>query len=122
MAVHPDVIWGIRESGGGLLSGEQRAIGVRIQGVAAEEAVVAKNPQVLGAGNRRSVGDLKFVRGVRTLVRRVERLNTQVDLRDRSRSLRSRRSNAASESSLRTIATLRSSQLERSVSLLSASM
>ena len=80
MALYPDVVGGIRENGGGFLSGEKRVIGARIQGVPAEEAVGAKDPQVAQAGYRRAFGGLKFVRGVRGFVRRLERLNPQIDL------------------------------------------
>ena len=77
---HPDIVGGIRENGGGFLSGEERVIGLRIQCVPAEEAVAAKGPQVVGAGYRRTLGNLKFVRGIRGFVWRFERLNPQIDL------------------------------------------
>jgi hypothetical protein len=46
MSFDTDVVWGIRENGGGLLASEERAIRVRIQGVPTEEAMIAKRPKV----------------------------------------------------------------------------
>ena len=46
MSFDTDVVWGIRKNGGGLLASEERAIRVRIQGVPAEEAMIAKRPKV----------------------------------------------------------------------------
>ena len=80
IAFHPDIVGWIGENCGGFLSGEERVICLRIQCVPAEEAVAAKGPQVVGAGYRRTMGSLKFVRGVRGFVWRLERLNPQIDL------------------------------------------
>jgi hypothetical protein len=122
MVFHPDIVGGIRENCGGFLSGEKRVIGSRIHCVPAEEAVAAKGPQVVAAGYWRAIRGLKFVCRVRGFLGRLERLNPQIDLGR----LEARRLDLEIEGYvrkfLRTIVTLRSSQLERSVRLLSASM
>ena len=46
MALHPDVVGRVGEDGGGLLSGEQRVIGLRFQRVPAEETVAPKRPKI----------------------------------------------------------------------------
>ena len=81
MALHPNVVGRIREDGGGFLSGEQCAIGVRIQGIPTEQTVIAQGPNVTRSRYGRALSDLKLVLGIPGLVRRLQRLNSQIDLR-----------------------------------------
>ena len=81
MPLHPNVVGRISEDGGGFLSGEQCATGVRIQGIPTEETVVAQGPNVTRSRYGRALSDLKFVLGIPGLVRRLQRLNSQIDLR-----------------------------------------
>ena len=79
VALDADIVWRVGEDARGLLVAKQRFIGPRVECVAAQDAMVIQKPQVAKLGYGWPRRGFKFVCGVR--VRRLQRLNVQIDLR-----------------------------------------
>jgi hypothetical protein len=78
VAVDLDVIRRVREHRSRFLISHEQFVGHRIERAAAIDAMLAKQPQVAGAGHRRSNGVTEFIRPVR-VIRRIERLDAQIN-------------------------------------------